>query len=49
MADHLMCPGRYDIDVTVTVDAVGERRATGRHATAPATTQRARSTGEAST
>ncbi|WP_030722234.1 hypothetical protein [Streptomyces sp. NRRL F-2580] len=39
-ANHAMCLEKYDIDITVTVDAVGTWRATGRHASAPDTTQR---------
>lgn len=39
-ANHSTCFGIYDIDITVTVDAVGKWRATGRHATALDTTQR---------
>ncbi|MFF2308203.1 hypothetical protein ACFVVP_37575 [Streptomyces sp. NPDC058128] len=39
-ANHATCLEKYDIDITVTVDAVGTWRATGRHATALDTTQR---------
>ncbi|MEU1418102.1 MULTISPECIES: hypothetical protein [unclassified Streptomyces] len=39
-ANRSTCLEMYDIDVTVTVDAAGEWRATGRHAHALDTTQR---------
>ncbi|MEJ8640503.1 hypothetical protein WKI68_01780 [Streptomyces sp. MS1.HAVA.3] len=39
-ANHSICLEMYDIDITVTVDAVGKLRATGRHANALDTTQR---------
>ncbi|MCX4632534.1 hypothetical protein [Streptomyces sp. NBC_01443] len=39
-ANHATCLEEYDIDITVTVDAVGTWRATGRHADALDTTQR---------
>lgn len=39
-ANQSVCLDMYDIDVTVTVDAAGEWRATGRHASALDTTQR---------
>lgn len=39
-ANHSTCLEMYDIDVTVTVDAAGKWRATGRHANSLDTTQR---------
>ncbi|MFB6860873.1 hypothetical protein ACFCZQ_09705 [Streptomyces virginiae] len=39
-ANHSTCLEMYDIDVTVTVDAVGKLRATGRHANALDAVQR---------
>ena len=39
-ANHSTCLEMYDIDITVTVDAVGMWRATGRHADSLDTTQR---------
>lgn len=39
-ANHSTCLEMYDIDITVTVDAVGKWQATGRHASALDTTQR---------
>lgn len=39
-ANHSTCLGMYDIDITVTVDAAGRWRATGRHADTLDTTQR---------
>ncbi|MFF3204120.1 hypothetical protein [Streptomyces sp. NPDC002962] len=39
-ANQATCLEKYDIDVTVTVDAVGTWRATGRHAHALDTTRR---------
>ncbi|MFD7679190.1 hypothetical protein [Streptomyces sp. NPDC060187] len=39
-ANQSTCLEMYEIDVTVTVDAVGEWRATGRHANALDATQR---------
>ncbi|MER5195645.1 hypothetical protein ACWD3J_06475 [Streptomyces sp. NPDC002755] len=39
-ANHATCLEKYDIDITVAVDAVGMWRATGRHANALDTTQR---------
>ncbi|MEU2623093.1 hypothetical protein ABZ642_34145 [Streptomyces sp. NPDC007157] len=39
-ANHSTCLEMYDIHVTVTVDAAGKWRATGRHANALDTTQR---------
>ncbi|MFE1909564.1 hypothetical protein ACFW96_38820 [Streptomyces gardneri] len=39
-ANHAVCLEKYDIDITVTVDAVGTWGATGWHANALDTTQR---------
>ncbi|MFF7929282.1 hypothetical protein ACFZDP_51120 [Streptomyces mirabilis] len=39
-ANHSTCLEMYYIDITVAVDAVGQWRATGRHANALDTTQR---------
>ncbi|MFB6560221.1 MULTISPECIES: hypothetical protein [unclassified Streptomyces] len=39
-ANQSTCLEMYDIDITVTVDAVGKLRATGRHAKSLDTTQR---------
>ncbi|MFJ9794664.1 hypothetical protein [Streptomyces sp. NPDC101145] len=39
-ANQSTCLEMYDIDITVTVDAVGKWRATGRHANALDATQR---------
>ncbi|WP_405706445.1 hypothetical protein OG264_04270 [Streptomyces xanthophaeus] len=39
-ANPSICLGTYDIDITVTVDAVGTLWATGRHAKSLDTTQR---------
>ncbi|MFG2978043.1 hypothetical protein ACGFYY_34245 [Streptomyces sp. NPDC048331] len=39
-ANHATCLEEYGIDISVTVDAVGTWRATGRHADALDTTQR---------
>lgn len=39
-ANRSTCLEMYDIDITVTVDAVGKWRATGRHANALDTTRR---------
>ena len=39
-ANDSICIEKYDIDVTITVDAAGTWRATGRHTTAFDTTQR---------
>ncbi|WP_030398628.1 hypothetical protein [Kitasatospora purpeofusca] len=39
-ANQSTCLEMYDIDITVSVDAVGQWRATGRHANALDTTQR---------
>ncbi|MFD7781942.1 hypothetical protein ACFV4Q_02335 [Streptomyces nojiriensis] len=39
-ANQSTCLDTYDIDITVTADAVGTLRATGRHANALDTTQR---------
>ncbi|MDX2290917.1 hypothetical protein R6G00_01775 [Streptomyces roseofulvus] len=39
-ANHSMCLEMYDIDITVAVDPIGRRRATGRHAPALDSMQR---------
>ncbi|TXS15795.1 hypothetical protein EAO70_15540 [Streptomyces sp. adm13(2018)] len=39
-ANHATCLGEYDIDITVTVGAVGQWQATGRHANGLDTVQR---------
>ncbi|MFB6833603.1 hypothetical protein [Streptomyces hydrogenans] len=39
-ANHSTCLEMYDIDITVTVDAVGKWRAAGRHVNTLDTTQR---------
>ncbi|MFC9595311.1 hypothetical protein ACFTUC_36635 [Streptomyces sp. NPDC056944] len=39
-ANHATCLGEYDIDITATVDVVGQWQATGRHANALDTIQR---------
>ncbi|OPC77012.1 hypothetical protein B4N89_41255 [Embleya scabrispora] len=39
-ANGSMCLGMYDIDITVTVDAVGGWRGTGRHVEGLGTTER---------
>ncbi|MGW0117996.1 hypothetical protein [Streptomyces sp. NPDC003327] len=38
--NHATCLGEYDIDITVTVDVVGQWQATGRHANPLDTIQR---------